>query len=494
MSSERLPIYGALKHDDTDSQPGSGAPIVSAKDYAGNASIVTLGCAKNTVDSEVMLGALASRGFQTVADPSEAELVVVNTCAFLESAVEEGIETILSLAELKKTGRLRQLFVAGCMVERYRADLEKNLPEVDRFLSTDELLTVGLESETTKECFDKARRPYFLYDETMPRVLSTAAHSVYVKVSEGCDRPCSFCIIPKIRGSLRSRPVDSIVSECSSLVAGGARELNLIAQDLTAYGTDLAGEPQLKQLVRDLNNLEVNEEFWIRLFYAYPVGVDRELVEQIASSKRVCNYLDMPLQHISSPVLKSMRRPLGGRRTRELIENIRAWAPEIELRTTFITGFPGETEEDVDRLVDFVSEGHFSHLGVFTYSQESEADSYTYEGQIEKELAEERKGRVLLAQQKVVADRASLHLDQEIEVLIEGTHADTDLLMRGRANWQGPEVDGEVIINQFDDSVLRSENLTPEGLLDHSKLIGKFGRVRVSETLGYDLVGTLEVV
>jgi len=477
--STKLPILGAKPTEPE-------RPHVPQQSYLGNAAIVTLGCAKNTVDSEVMLGALASRGFRTVSDPENAELVVVNTCAFLESAVEEGVDTILSIAELKKTGRLKRLLVAGCMVERYRKDLEESLPEVDRFISTDELLSVGSEESTTEQCFNEARRPYFLYDETMPRVLSTGAHSVYLKISEGCDRPCSFCIIPKIRGSFRSRSSQSIVSEASELVASGARELNLIAQDLTAYGDDREDGANLLKLLQGMEGIESENDFWIRLFYAYPVGVNKELIDGVSSMKRVCDYLDMPLQHISAPVLKSMKRPLGGRRTRELIENIRLWAPEMKLRTTFIVGFPGETEEDVQDLINFVSEGHFAHVGVFSYSQEKEAASFSYPDQIEPEIAEERRARVMLAQQQIVEKNLARYIGKEVSVLVEGSHSETDLLMAGRASWQGPEVDGEVIINEFDESYLDAQ-----GYLEQQKLIGKFAKVKVSEVAGYDLVGRL---
>lgn len=478
--NNKLPIFGEKPQEPE-------RPHVAQEKFLGNAAIVTLGCAKNTVDSEVMLGALANRGFRTVSDPENAELLVVNTCAFLESAVEEGVDTILSLAELKKTGRLKQLLVAGCMVERYRKDLEESLPEVDRFVSTDELLSVGSEESTTEQCFNEARRPYFLYDETMPRVLSTGSHSVYLKISEGCDRPCSFCIIPKIRGGFRSRPVQSIVSEAEGLVSQGAKELNLIAQDLTAYGDDRDDGANLLALLRQMDGIESDNDFWIRLFYAYPIGVSREFIEGILSLNRVADYLDMPLQHIAGPVLKSMRRPLGGRRTQELIENIRHWAPELKLRTTFIVGFPGETEDDVNQLVDFVSQGHFAHVGVFAYSQEKEADSFTYPNQIDPELAEERRARVMLAQQTVVEKHLASYLGKEFEVLVEGSHSESDLLMTGRASWQGPEVDGEVIINQVDERWLDES-----GQLDHGKIKGLFTQVKISEVAGYDLVGELK--
>lgn len=460
-------------------------------EFAGNVALVTLGCAKNQVDSEVMLGALVRKGFRPVDDASQADLIVVNTCAFLESAVQEGVDTILTLAQHKEQ-RCRKLVVAGCMVERYREELQRELPEVDRFISTDELLTVADGEDTTSQCFDAARRPYFLYDESMPRVLSGGNYSSFVKVSEGCNRPCAFCIIPKIRGSLRSRSISSVHSEISSLLQGGTREFNLVAQDLTAYGTDFPEgrgiHSQLAPLLRSLGELySPADPFWVRLLYAYPVGVSEELVRLIVEAPYICNYLDLPLQHISHPVLKSMRRPLGERGTRVLIEKIRAIAPEIALRTTFIVGFPGETDADIEALLQFVGEGHFAHVGVFTYSQESEALSYSYPDQVPEHVKEERRRIIMECQQAQVERRLEGLIGSSLPVLIDGAHPETDLLIAARTEWQAPETDGEVIINCFDDSLLSGDGVAPSA----EELRGRFGRVEVSEVSGYDLVGTL---
>ncbi|MCL4139175.1 UNVERIFIED_CONTAM: hypothetical protein GTU68_044751 [Idotea baltica] len=439
--------------------------------------MVSLGCAKNLVDSEVMLGVLKDKGFRLVADETQADLIVVNTCAFLQSAVEEGIDRILELSELKSEGRLKRLIVAGCMVERYRGDLEKSLPEVDRFLSIDELLSVADTSATTDACLEEARRPYFLYDETMPRVQSTTGAQAYVKVAEGCNRPCAFCIIPKLRGTLRSRPASSILSEAQQLVTSGVRELTLVAQDLTAYGTDLvAASPESD----DLGALaEAGDPFWVRLLYAYPIGVNEKLLQTIIESKVVCNYLDIPLQHISAAVLKRMKRPLGAKGTRRLVEMMRAGFPEISLRTTFVVGFPGETEADVAELEEFILQGHFEHLGIFPYSQEEEAASYTFDEQVAPELAIERRDRLMAAQQKVVFERLANSIGQKRRVLIDGEHKETELLLSARSETQGPEGDGITIINDAD----RNE-----------QLVGRFGMVEITETAGYDLVGTLESV
>jgi len=398
--SIKLPVLGGSQSEKEKSQPTP----VKASDYSGNALLVTLGCAKNLVDSEVMLGVMKQKGFNIVTEPEFADLIVVNTCAFLESAVNEGVDRILELAEYKKTARCRQLVVAGCMVERYREELVESLPEVDRFISTDDLLSVT-DGVDAKEVFDEARRPYFLYDENTPRVISTDSHSAFVKVSEGCNRPCSFCIIPKIRGSLRSRSIPSVLAEVGHLREQNVKEFNLVAQDLTAYGEDLEEKSNLAMLLSGLDSLskdENQEPFWVRLFYAYPVGTNDELLKAIVESDTICNYLDIPLQHISKPVLKAMRRPLGAKGTRQLVEKITKEYPQIAIRTTFIVGFPGETEEDVDELEEFVSRGHFSHVGVFTYSQEKEAVSYTFDDQIADDVKEARRARVMKAQQEVL--------------------------------------------------------------------------------------------
>lgn len=453
----------------------AGAPQPSA-DFGGNVHLVTLGCSKNLVDSEVMLGSLTSRGFRPVSEPEEADLIVVNTCAFLQSAVDEGIDTILDLSHHKQQ-RCRKLVVAGCMVERYRDELKKSLPEVDHFVSTDELSSLDLEQPATAACLDAARRPYFLYDDTMPRVLSTAQHMAYVKLSEGCDRPCRFCIIPKIRGALRSREMDSVVREVTELHQAGVREVNFIAQDLTAYGTDWGRKPSLLPLLENLHTQFSGKSLWMRLFYAYPVGVDESLMSIIRDSPVIASYLDMPLQHISASVLKGMARPLGGKGTRKLIENMQAKFPEVALRTTFIVGYPGETEEDVQELEDFIREGHFAHVGVFGYSHEPEAASANLEGKLEQQVIEDRRLRLLEAQKEVVDSRLKAFTGRPMRVLFEGVHPETELLLAARAEWQGPEVDGIVIIND-----------APEGFKAEA---GEFLDVEVSGHEGCDLLAAV---
>ena len=473
--------------------PGSelSPSVVAEAGFAGNVLMVTLGCAKNLVDSEVMLGALRARGFRPIGEPEHADLIVVNTCAFLQSAVEEGIDRILELSRFKEQGRCRRLVVAGCMVERYRGDLASSLPEVDRFISTDELLTVGDDEATSDHCFDGARRPYFLYDESMPRMRSTEGHTAFVKIAEGCDRPCAFCIIPKIRGEFRSRSIASIVSEIRGLVSEGVREVSLVAQDLTSYGVDFVdgkrGAPQLEVLLDEIEKIDSPNGLWVRLLYAYPIGVTESLVRKIAAGRNICSYLDLPLQHISNTVLKRMNRPLGERGTRGLIEQMVKSAPELALRTTFVVGFPGETEEDVDALEQFVREGHFTHVGVFTYSQESEAKAFHFPDQVDEAVKEDRRRRIMEAQQEVVAARLREYVGRTVRVLIDGYHEDTDLLLSARTQWQGAETDGVVIVNEVEESFLTADGEA----FDLERVKGRFGTVEISEVTGYDLVGRL---
>lgn len=459
---------------------------VSSNFSERNVFFVTLGCAKNTVDSEVMLGALNAQGYNPVSSPEEADLIVVNTCAFLQSAVDESVDHILELVPYRNDGKCGRLVVAGCLVERYRGELEEALPEVDQFVSTDELLQIGGTEETTPACFNPDRQPVFLYDDRMPRALDGGCPTAFVKIAEGCDRPCSFCIIAKLRGSFRSRSIDSVCREVSGLLAQGVREINLVAQDLTAYGRDLSLDsekrPRLVQLLRSLASLSGDENYWIRLLYAYPAGITDELLEAILDTPVICNYLDLPLQHISDSVLKRMHRPLGESGTRSLILKIRESSPSLALRTTFLVGFPGETEEDVRLLEDFVGEGHFTHVGVFAYSHEPEARCASDGDPIAPEVKEERRARIMLCQQKLVRQRAESLLGTRHRVLIEGAHKDTDLLLSARTEWQAPETDGEIMINEIDDAILDR---------DMNKVCGRFGEVEITEVAGYDLIGRL---
>ena len=476
--TKKLPIIGqstAAPAAANGAASDPSAPAAAGGAAGGRVALVTLGCAKNQVDSEVMLGALRQGGYEIVTDLALAEYAVINTCGFLESAVKESVDCILEVADLKKSARLRKLVVAGCMVSRYGEELRGTLPEVDEFLSTDQIMQAP--SVLRGAGVGAAQAP-FLYDHSMPRLLSTAAHTAYVKIAEGCNRPCSFCIIPKIRGPMRSRASQSVLAEIGGLAAQGVREINLIGQDLTAYGRDRR-DIALAQLLREIDALDAVP--WVRLLYAYPVGVDDELLRTIIDTPSICNYLDIPLQHASETVLKAMQRPLGKLAPRRLVEKLREGYPEVALRTTFIVGFPGEREEDFRELEDFVAEGHFSSVGVFTFSPEQEAPASGLPHPVSKKVMRERRDRLMRRQQEVVKQRHQALVGSDLEVLIDGTHEESDLLLSGRARFQAPEVDGGIIINDscVDPAVLRA---------------GAIARVEITGHAGYDLLGTVREV
>jgi ribosomal protein S12 methylthiotransferase len=456
---------------------GQGAQASSASQeqqpFLGKAALITLGCAKNQVDSEVMAGVLSRAGFELTDDAADADVAVVNTCGFLQSAVKESIDCILNVSRYKQEGRLRRLVVAGCMVQRYQGDLGSALPEVDQFIGVDELLSVDKAvSGGLPEGLIAAARPYFLYDETLPRRLSTRSHTAWVKVSEGCDRPCTFCIIPRLRGGMRSRSIDSVLREAEQLASQGVKEINLIAQDLTAFGSDRKEHGALVSLLRALDAQKAIP--WIRLLYAYPLGTDRALLDAIMELPSLCKYLDIPLQHVSEPVLKAMKRPLGKCTPRNIMELLSKEYPEIAVRTTFITGFPGETADDVAELESFISAGYFASVGVFTYSREEGTPSAELDGQIGDKEKARRREQLMLAQQEVVGRRLAPFVGRRIEVMVEGAHEETELLLSGRARFQAPEVDGSVIINDC-----TGETPSP----------GDIGTMEITEVAGYDLVG-----
>lgn len=444
--------------------------------YNGKVAIVTLGCAKNQVDSEVMLGVLKSKGFEIVSEVEESDIAIVNTCSFLESAVKESIDCILDISELKTTGRLKKLIVSGCLVSRYGSELRETLPEADAFVSLNDILQVGeVSTGVLSDLFDQGGRPYFLYDDTMPRQISDSQISAYVKISEGCNRPCAFCIIPKIRGTLRTREPESIVKEITELSRQGVREVNLVAQDLTAYGSD----HKLGNLSDLLKRIDQTGIDWVRLLYSYPVGIDAELMNSIKNLKSVCNYLDLPLQHASEKLLKAMKRPVGKFAAKNISDFIMNAFPEIAFRTTFIVGLPGETEEDVQELEDLILKGYYSSVGIFTYSPERGTPAAEMPNQVAQKLKEQRRNRLMAAQQTIVDRRNQSLIGKTFNVLLEGPHPDTDLVLRGRTEFQAPDVDGLVIINDSEYE-------------DMSKLIGNFIPVEITEISGYDLVGKIK--
>jgi ribosomal protein S12 methylthiotransferase len=460
------------------------AKHLEANKFLGRAAVITLGCAKNQVDSEIMLGVLRKRGFEIVSDLELADVAIVNTCGFLQSSVQESVDCVLNVADYKKTGRLKKLVVAGCMVQRYSGSLEKDLPEVDQFIGVNDILSVAeaAGAEPLADFLTSAERPYFLYDESMPRQLDSMPHSAWVKIAEGCNRPCTFCIIPQIRGPMRSRPIDSIVREVAELSARGVKEVNLVAQDLTDFGSDQAGKPKLAHLLKALD--EQTRIKWIRLLYTYPLGITDELLAAILAHESVCKYIDVPLQHASEAVLRKMQRPLGKNSPRGVVERIYAASTDIAIRTTFIVGFPGETEQDIMDLEQFVRESNFSSVGVFTYSPEQGTPSFDMDGHIPEKEKNARRSRIMLAQQEVQNQRLKKMIGKEFEVLIDGEHEETELLWVARTRFQAPEVDGTVIINDVEEALTTAAG-------GSEVAVGQIRKVQITEVAGYDLVGKL---
>ncbi|MCB0319895.1 MAG: 30S ribosomal protein S12 methylthiotransferase RimO, partial [Bdellovibrionales bacterium] len=458
-------------------------------EYKGKIAFVTLGCAKNQVDSEVMMGSLIHSGYECVAQVEDADIAVVNTCGFLEGAVEEGIDTILDISELKQN-RLRKLIVAGCMVERYGESLRESMPEVDHFIGTNDLLRVVSSVEDGYESpLQDGGRPYFLYDDTLPRYLQSGEISAYVKISEGCDRPCTFCIIPRIRGAMRSRTPDSVVAEIQNLASRGVREVNLVGQDLTDYGRDLGrkmrndgeAEGSVPTLAELLWRIERETDIpWVRLFYAYPRGINKELLMAIQNCSRVVSYLDLPFQHVNEDLLKSMKRPLGKYAPREIARYIRSEVPGIAFRTTFIVGYPGETEEHISELEAFLREIRFESVGIFEYSPEEGTPAGAMDNQVPSEVKRERREYLMEVQRSLVQEKLHGLIGKRSKVLIQGVHPESELLWVGRSEFQGPEVDGETIINDVHGDIELS-----------AQHVGAFGIVEFTEVAGYDLIGTL---
>jgi len=429
----------------------------------------TLGCPKNRVDSEVMLGTLTVAGFRLVADPARAEIIVVNTCGFIESAKEESIDAVVELAQHKLHGRCRKLVVAGCLTQRYHEELARELPEVDHFVGT------GAYADIARIVGDaQARRvvvpdPDFVHGAATPRVNSLAGHTAYVKIAEGCDNACAFCIIPALRGPQRSRPVEDVVAEAEALAAQGVVELSLVAQDLTAYGQDLPGRVRLAHLLPALCRVEGIR--WIRLHYAYPRDFPDALIDVIAREPKIAKYLDMPLQHASDRLLRSMRRGKPSRFLRELLARIRAGVPGIALRTALIVGLPGETPDDFEELLDFVREQRFERLGVFEYSREEGTPAAGMAGQVPARTKRARWERVMALQREIAREHQRAAIGRRVEVLVEGRSEETEHLLAGRNSQQAPEIDGLTYVN--------------EG----TAFPGEIVTVEVTDAHDYDLVG-----
>lgn len=438
--------------------------------------LVSLGCPKNQVDSEIMLGLLARDGYEVVADASEAEVIVVNTCAFIGPAKQESIDTILEMARHKKSGTARRLVVAGCMVERYRSEILRSMPEVDCVVGTNEverIVDACNLSEDARE-FTPGAAPY-LYHEGTPRLLSTAPHTAYIKIAEGCDHTCAFCVIPQMRGRFRSRRFASVVREAENLAARGARELTLVGQDNTSYGDDLGLRDGLALLLREV--AQAPGLVWLRFLYCYPNRVNDALIEAVASMPKVVKYFDIPLQHASGRVLKLMRRGSNASQFLKLIAGIRAAIPGVTLRTSFIVGFPGETDDDFRALLDFVEAAEFDRLGVFRYSNEESSASYQLPGQVRPVESYNRRRKLLALQRKISRRKLASLVGKRVPVLVEGLAAETDLLYRGRMDSQAPEVDGQVFINDFSGDQPRA---------------GDYRWATITETSDYDVVAKIE--
>lgn len=437
-------------------------------------SLVSLGCPKNLVDAEVMLGHLPGDRYEIITDESRADIIIVNTCSFIKEAKEESVETILEVADQKKSGRCRLLVVTGCLPQRYRDELSAELPEVDLFLGTGdaprlvELLEDHLGRGGIREAVGE---PEFLYDHTTPRVRSSPFYSTYVKIAEGCANHCSYCVIPQLRGPLRSRRLASVVQEVRRLVGAGVKEVNLIAQDITAYGADLEDGTRIETLLREL--VQIEDLQWLRLLYAYPDGISEELIELIATEEKICNYLDIPLQHVDDTILAMMNRRIDEAGIRHLIGRLRERIPGITLRTSFIVGFPGETDAQFARLLDFVAGGHFERLGVFRYSREEGTAAAGLANQIPERVKKSRYQKLMKAQNRV-SFRKNRALIGNIEpVLVEGYSEETELLLRGRGSRQAPDVDGQVYITA-----------------GHAE-IGDIVPLRITDSSEYDLIGEI---
>ncbi len=472
---------------------------------------VSLGCPKNRVDSEVMLGHLAAEGYTHADSPDDAQVLVVNTCAFIDAAKEESVDAILEMARHKTAGK--KLVVAGCLSQRYAPDLAREIPEVDHFLGTGNfetiagvlrgeahhhpalpILGVGNAASRTAESKPHPRLvgknklvpyrhvedaperavvpdPDFTLSSASPRQSSTPAHMAYVKVSEGCSNTCAFCIIPKLRGPQRSRPIADILREVEGLLARGVVELNLIAQDLCAFGKDREPRESLAELLRALDGF--GGDYWVRCLYAYPRGLTQEVMDLLGSSRHVIPYLDMPLQHIADPILSSMKRGKGGPATWELVRRLRKSVPNLTLRTTFITGLPGETDRDFEELMEFARETRFERLGVFTYSPEEDTPAADMPGQVPEEIAATRKDRLMALQQEISKEQQEAMIGRTIEVLVEGVSDESEYLLQGRHVGQAPDIDGVTYVT------------------DGTASPGQIVRVQIDQAGDYDLAGPI---
>ncbi len=486
---------GAIEAPTEASQPSPNSPKVG---------FVSLGCPKNLVDTEVMMGLLKQAGAHLTTRAEDAEIIVVNTCSFIASAQQESVNTILEMAGHKTSGRARKLVVAGCLVERFRDSIRKDIPEVDAVVGTGELgailqatgisaapapspfniLTSRPEGEAraaqgrfSRESWDGAIAdlPNYLYDEATPRVLATPNYTAYIKIAEGCDHPCSFCIIPQLRGKFRSRRFESVVAEAERLAASGVREVTLIGQDTTCYGEDFGLADGLTLLLERLAGIEGLR--WVRFLYAYPNKITGRLLETIAGNEKICSYMDVPLQHASPAVLKRMKRGGGSEIFLRSIEKMRCVIPGLTLRTTFIVGFPGETEKEFEELCEFVREAEFDWMGAFGYSDQEGAAAFGLEDKLGAKETERRRKHLMRIQRSISKRKRKARVGAEFDLLVEGPSAESDLLLEGRTSMHAPEIDGKVFVTDL-----------PDGLMPRP---GEFYRCQITEAHDYDLVARI---
>ena len=465
---------------------------------------MSLGCPKNLVDSEVMMGLLAQAGAELTPHAEEADVLVVNTCSFIESAQQESVKAILEMARHKTEGRARKLVVAGCLVERFRDEIRKNIPEVDAVIGTGELENIlsaaGIASSPadspfrilnsrpeadaraaqgrfSRESWDGAIAdlPNYLYDEDTPRILATPGYTAYIKIAEGCDHPCTFCIIPQLRGKFRSRRFESVIAEAERLARSGVREITLIGQDTTCYGEDFGLQNGLALLLEKL--AAIGGLRWIRFLYAYPNKITGQLLETITAHDNICSYIDVPLQHASAGVLKRMKRGGGAEIFLRAIEKMRKAIPGLTLRTSFIAGFPGETEKEFEELCEFVREAQFDWMGTFSYSDQEGAGAFSLEKKLSAREIERRRKHLMQIQRGISRKKKKALIGQECDLLLEGESSETELLLEGRTPMHAPEIDGTVLVNDV-----------PEGLEPQA---GQFYRCRITEAHDYDLVAQI---
>jgi len=442
--------------------------------------MVSLGCPKNAVDTELVLGDLQGDDYEITSDQKEADIIIVNTCGFIESSKKESIDAILEMAALKTDGKCKKLVVTGCLSERYSDELLKEIPEIDHMLGVNQyprLKQILKESDSQKENTSRnhVHEPAEYFESYMNRVLTTPFYSAYLKLGEGCSNKCAFCIIPKIRGRFRSRPPESIIAEAEHFAQHGVKEFNLISQDTTMYGVDLKMNNGLVQLLKSL--AKINGIEWMRLFYCYPTFINSELIEYIASEEKVCNYVDVPLQHTHDFMLKRMKRQETEKGVRNMIDELRTKVPGIALRTTFITGLPGETEEHFKHLLEFVREIEFDHVGVFTYFHEEGTTAYDYEDLVSGETAASRRDELMSAQQEINRKKNKASVGKILPVLVEGADPEEEYLVTGRLATQAPEIDGQVIIEESEVEIGHITPMLITGSTDYDLVARQVGKI-----------------